>query len=56
LSNRNTAETVAEQTGAKILLLHSIHNLSKQDFEKGLTYLDLLKQNTDNLKIGLREE
>ena len=56
LSNRNTAQTVAEQTGAKMLLLHSSHNLSKQDFEKGVTYLDLLKQNVENLKIGLMEE
>jgi zinc transport system substrate-binding protein len=56
LSNRNTAQTVAEQTGAKMLLLHSGHNLSKQDFEKGTTYLDLLKQNVENLKIGLLED
>jgi len=56
LSNMNTAEAVAEQTGAKILLLHSYHNVSKQDFESGTTYLDLLKQNVANLKIGLLEE
>jgi zinc transport system substrate-binding protein len=53
LSNRNTAEAVAEQTGAKMLLLHSYHNISKQEFENGITYLDLLKQNVANLKIGL---
>jgi zinc transport system substrate-binding protein len=56
LSNRNTAEAVAEQTGAKMLLLHSYHNVSKQDFENGVTYLDLLKQNVANLKIGFLEE
>jgi len=56
LSNRNTAEAVAEQTGAKMLLLHSYHNISKQDFESGTTYLDLLKQNIANLKTGLLEE
>jgi len=56
LSNKNTAKTVAEQTGAKMLLLHSYHNLSKQDFESGVTYLDLFKQNVANLKIGLLEE
>jgi zinc transport system substrate-binding protein len=53
LSSKKTAETVAEQTGTKMLLLHSYHNLSKQDFENGITYLDLLRQNTANLKIGL---
>jgi len=56
LSNRNTAEAVAERTGAKMLLLHSYHNVSKQDFESGVTYLDLLKQNAANLKIGLLAE
>jgi len=56
LSNKNTAEAVAEQTGAKMLLLHSYHNVSKQDFESGTTYLDLLKQNIANLKTGLLEE
>ena len=53
LSNKNAAEAVAEQTGAKMLLLHSYHNISKQDFESGTTYLDLLKQNIANLKTGL---
>lgn len=56
LSNKNTAQIVAEQTGAKMLLLHSSHNLSKQEFEQGITYLDLLKQNTENLKIGFLEK
>jgi len=56
LSNLNTAETVAEQTGAKLLLLHSYHNVSKQEFESGTTYVDLLKQNAANLKIGLLTE
>jgi len=55
LSNRNAAEAVAEHTGAKMLLLHSYHNISKQDFENGTTYLDLLKQNVANLKTGLTE-
>jgi len=56
LSNQNTAEAVAEQTGAKMLLLHSYHNISKQEFEDGTTYLDLLRQNMINLITGLLEE
>jgi zinc transport system substrate-binding protein len=38
-----------------MLLLHSYHNIAKQDFEKGTTYLDLMKQNVANLKTGLSE-
>lgn len=53
LSNQNVAKAIAEQTGAKMLELHSYHNLSKQEFENGATYLDLFKRNVANLRIGL---
>ncbi|MCL2101955.1 MAG: metal ABC transporter substrate-binding protein, partial [Fibromonadales bacterium] len=56
LSNQNIARAIAEQTGAKMLLLHSYHNLTKQEFESGATYLSLLKQNVENLRIGLLED
>ena len=47
------AKTISEQTGAKMLLLHSAHNVSKEDFEGGITYLDIMYQNLENLKEGL---
>ena len=47
------AKTISEQTGAKMLLLHSAHNVSKEDFDKGITYLDIMKQNLLNLQEGL---
>jgi len=53
LSNEKMADTISEATGAKKLLLHSCHNLSKSDFEKGLTYLDVQKANVINLKEAL---
>jgi zinc transport system substrate-binding protein len=53
LSNRKIAEAISEQTGAGMLLLHSCQNISKNDFEKGVTYVDLIKQNAENLKKGL---
>ena len=53
MSNLNIAKSISEQTGAGMLLLHSCHNVSKEDFEKGTTYLMLMKQNADNLKKGL---
>lgn len=53
LSNANIAKAISEQTGAKMLLLHSCHNLTKDDFEAGATYLSLMKQNAENLKKGL---
>jgi len=47
------AETVAKNSGAKVKLLHSIHTVTKEDFDKGTTYIDLIKQNVEALKEGL---
>lgn len=53
LSNKKTAQAVADETGVKILEFNSCHNVPKSDFEKGCTYLSLMKQNLENLKIAL---
>ena len=34
-------------------LLHAGHNVSKQQFESGATFLDLMRGNLENLRIGL---
>lgn len=47
------AETVAKNSRAKVKLLHSIHTVTKEDFDKGTTYIDLMKQNVEALKEGL---
>jgi zinc transport system substrate-binding protein len=54
LSNERMADTIAEAAGAKKLLLHSGHNISKKDFERGVSYLDIMRQNTVNLREALR--
>jgi zinc transport system substrate-binding protein len=54
LSNERMADTISEETGAKKLLLHACHNISKTDFEKGVSYLDLMNRNVENLKEALR--
>lgn len=54
-SNGKIAKSVIEGTSAEILTLHSCHNVSKEDFEKGVTYIDLMKQNTVNLRKALCE-
>jgi zinc transport system substrate-binding protein len=53
LSNEKMADTIAEETGAKKLLLHSAHNVSKNEFEKGTTYLDIMNANVAALKEAL---
>jgi zinc transport system substrate-binding protein len=53
LSNEKIADTICEETGAKKLLLHAVHNISKRDFDRGENYYDLMSQNVQNLKEAL---
>ena len=53
LSSGSTANAVSEATGAKVLTFHSCHNLSKEDFDMGETYLSLMRRNVESLKIAL---
>ena len=53
LSNKKMADIISEETGAKKLLLHSAHNVTKKDFDAGANYLDLQKANAVNLKEAL---
>jgi zinc transport system substrate-binding protein len=54
LSNEKIADAIAEATGAKKLLLHAAHNITRTDFENGATYLSLMEQNVKNLAEALR--
>ncbi len=47
------AQTIANETGATPLLLHSCHNISTDDFNNGETYVSLMRKNLENLKIGM---
>lgn len=53
LQQPRLALTLAEGTDAKLLLLHSVHNLSREDFAAGKNYISLMRQNLENLKEGL---
>lgn len=54
LSNNSVAKLIADETGAKPLLLHSCHNLTTEEFRSGVTYLTLMKQNAENLREALQ--
>ena len=47
------AQTVAAETGVQILPLYSVEHISKSDFDAGVTYLELMRRNLENLKRGL---
>lgn len=53
LSSHRVAEIISEETGAKSLLFHSCHNVTRREFENGVTYLELMEQNVINLREGL---
>jgi zinc transport system substrate-binding protein len=48
------AETIAKETGASLLMLHGAHNLTKDEFEKGVTFISLMEGNLKNLEVGLQ--
>lgn len=52
-STRKLAERLSDATGAKILPLHSCNNVSKDDFESGVTYIELMYENLNNLREAL---
>ncbi len=53
LSSHRVAEIIGEETGAVPLLFHSCHNVTRRQFEEGVTYLELMEQNVKNLWEGL---
>ncbi|MBF0558362.1 MAG: zinc ABC transporter substrate-binding protein [Nitrospirae bacterium] len=53
LTSPKIAETLAGETGAKLLLLNAAHNLTKDELDKGVSYFDVLMRDLNNLKVGL---
>ncbi len=53
LVDPKVANMIAEEIDGNTLLLHSCHNVSKEDMEKGVTYVDLMNRNAENLMKGL---
>ena len=53
LSGGRTAQTIAGETGAEVLTLQSIQNVSEADFSAGESYVSLMRQNIEALRKGL---
>ena len=49
LNTSSYGDSIAEQAGAKKAVLNSCHNLSKEDFESGKTFLDFMTENYKTL-------
>lgn len=54
LLDPRTAETIARETGASILMLHGAHTVSKADLDKGVSFIALMEKNLASLREGLQ--
>lgn len=50
LSNHRIADAIAAETGCRTAMLHSCHNLTKEDFDAGETYLTIMYRNLETLR------
>ncbi len=50
LSNHKIADSIAEQCKVKTAMLHSAQNVTKTEFDSGLTYVDIIKMNAKALE------
>lgn len=48
------AKTIASETGASLLKLHGAHNITKDEYERAVTFISLMEMNLSNLKTGLQ--
>lgn len=53
LSNGVVASTIAEETNTEVMTFYSCHNLTKEQFENGETYLSMMTENIITLKKAL---
>ncbi len=48
------AETLASETGARLLPLNGGHNVTRDDLAKGVTFISILEGDLANLSVGLQ--
>ena len=54
LLSTRSAETIARETGATVLMLHGAHNISRDDLARGVTFISLMRKNLENLRTGMQ--
>ena len=52
-STKKLAQKLCDASDAEMLPLQSCHNVTKSDFENGITYIELMRQNLENLRRAL---
>lgn len=54
LDSPQLAESLSRELGIDILLLSSAHNVSKDKMQAGITYIEIMRNNLAQLKLGLK--
>lgn len=54
LASPKLAQTVAQETGAELLVLNPIENLTEEEMKEGKNYLSIMKDNLRNLEKALK--
>lgn len=54
LTSDKLAKNIADEASAKVLTLNAAHNISSEDFDKGITYADIMESNIETLKEALK--
>lgn len=54
MSNQKVADAICQSSGAKKLLFHSCHTLTKDENDKGENYISIMQNNCKNLKEALK--
>lgn len=53
LLDPKVSRTIASETGAKLELLHGAHNVSRDELNRGVTFIDIMEDNLKKLRVGL---
>lgn len=53
LASPRVAETIAKETGASLLSLNPAHNATKEQLQRGTSFIDMMKENREMLRKGL---
>lgn len=47
------AKTISDETGVPILLLNGAHNITSDQFKSGISFITIMRENLENITIGL---
>lgn len=53
LASPRVAETIANETGASLLPLNAGHNVTKDQIQRGVTFIDIMRENLAMLRKGM---